>query len=186
MAAKYSAFLPYPATVLSAPMARLRRTVNGVQGSLRTNLQVWGLVFVVILASLTQAGVPLALHGAGASGPGAFRAASNIIYICTGSGIQPVRLGAVNADIRSAPDGATSLANEADKVDNARSGGKTAPSHAFCAHCAFCHAIPVLAAGFVYSHPALQSRFSAVLAGQDARFIMAAIGFAPRGPPVSI
>ncbi|MEQ5775287.1 hypothetical protein J4E05_07145 [Thalassospira sp. NFXS8] len=195
MAAKYSAFLPYPATVVSAPMARLRRTFNGVQGSLRTGLRVWGLIFVVILASLTQAGVPLALHGAGGSGPGSFQARSDIIYICTGSGIQPVRLGPVKAGSTNVAGGvaasSSSLASDDNIVVNANaattgSAGKAAPSHAFCAHCAFCHAIPALAAGFIYSHPVLQTRFAPVPAGQEAGFILAVVGFAPRGPPVFI
>ncbi|OKH88927.1 hypothetical protein LF95_02290 [Thalassospira sp. TSL5-1] len=161
-----------------AMLARLRRTLDGVQCSPQHGLRVWGLILVVLLASLTQAGVPLALHGADGSGPGSRQAASDIIYICTGSGIQPVRLSSIG-------DGQTGIpATLASDGDDTRSGGKPAASHAFCAHCAFCHVLPVVMTGFWWSHPVGQIRFVVFPVGVDARYIMASYGFDARGPPV--
>tara|TARA_R110002050_G_scaffold48817_1_gene113751 strand:- start:93 stop:629 length:537 start_codon:yes stop_codon:yes gene_type:complete len=178
MAARFSAFLSYPATVFDPLMARLRRTLDGVQGSPRHNLRVWGLICIVLLASLTQAGVPLALNGAGAKGPGSLQAASDIIYICTGSGIQPVRLSTVGSGVVP-----VSLASE---TRDPGTSGKAAPSHAFCAHCAFCHTMPVITASFTWTHLARQTRLAPVIRGSHAVFVATVLGFAPRGPPLGI
>ena len=179
MTAGISAYWPFSAAVPLALRAGGRRTRDGVQCSPQHGLRVWGLIFVVLLASLTQAGVPLALHWAGGSGPGSLTAASDVIYICTGSGIQPVRLDASgNASRRG---GVSSLASEG---QNTPVNGKSAPSHAFCAHCAFCHALPVLTAEFLLSHPVAQTRIIRLVAGKGSRHVRAIYGFAARGPPV--
>ncbi|WP_133125739.1 hypothetical protein [Thalassospira marina] len=188
MAAGISAYLSFPAVMLMALRARLRRTRDGVKCSPQHGLRVWGLICVVMLATLTQAGVPLALHGAGGSGPGSMQAASDIIYICTGSGIQPVRLvalgdGQTGISPTLASDGANTETIQSQNQPETRSSGKPAASHAFCAHCAFCHVLPVITAGFSWSHPVVQTRFVAFRAGKNARYEMAAYGFAARGPP---
>lgn len=157
-----------------ASRAHSGRTRDGVQCSPQHGLRVWGLILVVLLASLTQTGVPLALHGADGSGPGSQQAASDIIYICTGTGIQPVRLSSIMDGQKGV---FTTLASDGDDT-------QPAASHAFCEHCAFCHALPVIVTGMVWSHPVGEIRFVVFPVGNETHEVMAVHGFDARGPPV--